>query len=87
MPLREEEAEAAGATKLVPRSSPVVVHPEVEDLFLLTVRLPEADWDALLSTHQKELQLGELLQQEQEQLQGIDRLQEEPWKPRTPQAF
>ena len=75
VPLREEEAEAARATKVVPRSFPVVVHPEVEGLFLPTVRLLEADWDPLLSTHQKE------------QLQGIDRLQEEPWKPRTPQAF
>ena len=51
VPLREEEAEAAGATKVVPRSSPVVVHPEV---FLPTVRPLEADWDPLLLTHRKE---------------------------------
>ncbi len=86
VPSREEDAEAAEATKVVPRSLPVVVHSEVEDLFRPTVRLLEADWDPLLSTRQKEFQLGELLQQEQEQLQGIDRLQEEPWKSSTPQA-
>ncbi len=98
VPLREEEAEAAEATKDVPRSEAaeapesaphslmVVVLSEVEDLFRPTVRLLEADWDPLLSTRQKEFQLGDLLQQEQEQLQGIDRFQEEPWKSYPPQA-
>ncbi len=71
VPLREEEAEAAEATKVVPRSFPVVVHPEMEGLFLPTVRLLEADWDPLLSTRQKEIQLRDLLQ-------GIDSSQEEP---------
>ena len=32
VPLREEEAEAAGATKIVPRSFPAVVLLEAEDL-------------------------------------------------------
>ena len=54
VPLREEEAEVAGATKVVPRSFPVVVHPEVEGRFLPTVRPLEADWDPLLLTHRKE---------------------------------
>ena len=83
VPLREEEAEAAEATKDVPRSEAaeapesaphslmVVVLSEVEDLFRPTVRLLEADWDPLLSTRQKEIQLGDLLQ-------GIDSSQEEP---------
>ncbi len=86
VPLREEEAEAAKATWVVPRSLPAVVHPEVGDLLRPTVRLLEADCDPVLLTHQKELQSGALLQQVQEQLQGIDRLQEEPWKSSTPQA-
>ncbi len=73
VPLREEEAEAAEATKIVPRSEAaeapesaphslmVVVLSKVEDLFRPTVRLLEADWDPLLSTRQKEIQLRDLL--------------------------
>ena len=83
VPLREEEAEAAEATKVVPRSEAaeapesaphslmVVVLSEVEDLFRPTVRLLEADWDPVPSARQKEIQLRDLLQ-------GIDSSQEEP---------